>query len=473
MGQRLARRAGGANLHFGSNPLRGRGGTGGAAFSASLVDLRRGCVDAAAPEAPTVKHRSARRICLASLLIALTTPARAQPPIEPATADDKGLTVRSSDRDYVFRVRGLLQVDGRWFFGDPTLDDRDTFLVRRARPILDATLLGMVDVRLVPDFGEGRAQIFDAYIELRPLSWLRLRVGKFKPPVGLERLQSDSDLPMPERALTSNLSPVRDVGAMLSSEILGGLLNLSVGIFDGAPDNGSVDVDSNHAKDVAARVLLQPFAPVPALGVLGLGLAATTGHQRGTVAAPGLPTFRTAGQNPFFSYLQSTDPLMAVLPYQQHDRVNPHLYYYMGGFGLLAEYISSRQAVRRGPDSGDLTHAAWHATASYALGGRTGFDGVTPHRPFRPRDGALGALELSVRIGQLMLDEGSFPLFAAPESPRRTRALAVALNWHLGRSARLGLMFDSTSFDITSFTGDAMPYRTRERALLARTQAAF
>jgi phosphate-selective porin OprO/OprP len=423
-----------------------------------------------------VKHRVARsRIRLTSALLMVLgsaalngAPARAQMATEPASADDKGLSVRSVDRRYVFRIKGLLQVDGRWFLGDAGLDDRDTFLIRRARPTLEATLLGLVDVRFVPDFGEGRTQVFDAYIDLRPRSWLRLRVGKFKPPIGLERLQSDSDLPLPERALTSNLSASRDVGAMLSSEILGGLLSLSVGIFDGAPDNGSADVDSNHAKDLAARVFLQPFSPVPALGVLGLGIAVSTGDHRGSVAATGLPTYRTAGQNAFFSYLQSDEAAMTVVPYQRHDRVNPHLFYYLRSFGLLAEYISSRQAVRKGPDAADLTHAAWHATASFALGGHIGFEGVFPHRAFDPAAGGLGALELSVRLGHLMLDEASFPLFAAAETPRRTRALAVTLNWHLGRNARLGVMFDNTTFS------DApMLVRSRERVLIVRTQASF
>jgi len=86
-------------------------------------------------------------------------------------------------------------------------------LIRRARPILDTTVLGIVDFRLVPDFAEGRAQVFDAHVDVRPRPWIKLRAGKFKPPIGLERLQSDPDLPFMERALTSNLSPVRDTGA--------------------------------------------------------------------------------------------------------------------------------------------------------------------------------------------------------------------------------------------------------------------
>ena len=43
--------------------------------------------------------------------------------------------------------------------------------------------------------------------------------GKFKAPIGLERLQSDPDLPFTERALTSNLSSTRDVGVQLWGDV--------------------------------------------------------------------------------------------------------------------------------------------------------------------------------------------------------------------------------------------------------------
>jgi hypothetical protein len=53
---------------------------------------------------------------------------------------------------------------------------------------------------------------------------LRLTVGKFQPPLGLERLQSDATIPMVEAALDSNLAVSRDVGAMLWGELAEGLL---------------------------------------------------------------------------------------------------------------------------------------------------------------------------------------------------------------------------------------------------------
>ncbi len=401
-------------------------------------------------------------------------PAPATHPGAGDSADERGLAVKSGDSAFVYRVRGVLQVDGRWYLGDARLDDRDTLLIRRARPILEATVLGIIDFRLMPDFAEGRAAVFDAYLDARVHPWLKLRAGKFKPPIGLERLQSDPDLPFMERALTSNLSPVRDVGAQLFGDVLGGFLSYTVGVFNGAPDNTNGDTDANHGKDFAGRLFLKPFSlggPSP-LGLLGIGLAASTGAQRATTSAPGLPTFRTGGQLAFFSYLtSSTDPDATAYAFGRRSRLNPHLYYYLGRLGLLAEYVASRETVQLGDTQQTLTHVAWHATLSVALGGKVAYDGVTPQASLNPERRTWGALELAARLGALSLDEQTFPLFADPtRSPRKATAVAAALNWYLGRNARLNLDFERTWFEGGA---PALGDRAAENALLTRMQVTF
>ena len=80
---------------------------------------------------------------------------------------------------------------GSW--ATPTLSDRlDTFLLRRFRPAFDGTLFNIADFRFAPDFAGGAAVIFDAYADIHPTPFLRLRAGKFKAPLGLERLQGDA-----------------------------------------------------------------------------------------------------------------------------------------------------------------------------------------------------------------------------------------------------------------------------------------
>ena len=52
--------------------------------------------------------------------------------------------------------------------------------------------------------------LYEAYMQLNYFSRANLRVGKFKPPVGLERLQSDDDTSFIERGLPTLLVPSRD-----------------------------------------------------------------------------------------------------------------------------------------------------------------------------------------------------------------------------------------------------------------------
>ena len=76
---------------------------------------------------------------------------------------------------------------------DDPLSDKDTFLIRRLRPQLAGTVFGLADFLFVPDFAGSQAVVFDAYADVHPTPFLRLRAGKFKSPLGLERLQSDPD----------------------------------------------------------------------------------------------------------------------------------------------------------------------------------------------------------------------------------------------------------------------------------------
>jgi phosphate-selective porin OprO/OprP len=397
------------------------------------------------------------------------------------TADEKGFGLRSADGAYVLHVRGILQADSRWFVGDAALAEKDTFLIRRFRPSLDGTLFGLADFRLVPDFAGGQAQIYDAYIDLHPAAALRLRVGKFKTPLGLERLQQDADLPFVERALTQNLTPQRDVGAALWGELLGGLLGYSLGLYNGAVDGTLPDIDTNYGKDVAGRLLLQPLQ-TPALqrfGLLGLHLGASRGYHQGLASSPQLAIYKSAGQNAFFNYLApASDPAMTgtVVAHLVQSHLNPGAYYYFGPLGILGEMVWSRQAVQKGSVAATLTNRAAHVTASWVFGGKSGYDGVTPARNFDAGAGALGALELALRWNWLRIDDQAFaaaptpPLFAdATKSASGASGWAAEVNYVPRRTLHLDLAYERTSFSGGAPAGD----RRAEQVVTTRAQVNF
>src|SRR5690242_8157320 len=127
----------------------------------------------------------------------------------------KGLSIASADGSNALRLGALVQADGRYFADDGAPSTANTWLLRRVRPILQGTLDDIYDFKLMPDFGGGKAIIQDAFVTARFRPWLTLTVGKFKSPVGLERLQSAADNRFIERALPTDLVPNRDIGVQI------------------------------------------------------------------------------------------------------------------------------------------------------------------------------------------------------------------------------------------------------------------
>jgi phosphate-selective porin OprO/OprP len=394
-------------------------------------------------------------------------------------AAEKGFGWKSADGAFALKLGAVLQLDGREFLADKTLAGKaDTFLVRKARPILQATFFDVADLRLMPDFGNGQTAIWDAYVDLRPLSWFTVRGGKFKTPVTLERYQSEAAVVFPERAFPTTLSPNRDVGFEFIATALGGTISLEGGVFNGNADNSTEDLDVNHAKDFAGRLFLLPFKldPHSLFANLGFGIGASTGNLRGTAANTGLPAYKDVGQQSYFSYLTGTAADATVLTKGRRTRWAPQLYYYAGPFGLLGEYIQNQVHVVKGGKTAKLKHQAWLVEGELVLGGKPLFDGVQVDAPFDPKKGNWGALELALRYHAIDFDDATFPLYADPgASPTKAQAVGVALNWHWSRNIKLSVSWENTHFKGGAKSGmpSAVSDRKTENVLFERIQGAF
>src|SRR2546427_3462262 len=134
-------------------------------------------------------------------------------------ASPEGFFVRSADGNWRLRVGGYLQADGRYYLADQEATGTTGLLIRRARPLVEGTVYQYFDFRIMPDFGTGQPTIYEAYLEARIRPAFALRAGKFKPPVGLERLQSATDLRFVERGFPTNLVPNRDMGMQVSGDL--------------------------------------------------------------------------------------------------------------------------------------------------------------------------------------------------------------------------------------------------------------
>jgi phosphate-selective porin OprO/OprP len=391
-----------------------------------------------------------------------------------ATASQKdGFSIKSADGKFAVRLKGLIQTDGRFFLSDSAFPVTNTFFLRRARPILEATVGKYLEFRLQPDFGQGTTVLFDAYSDVKLSPGFAVRAGKFKVPVDLERLQSASDIVFAERALATNLAPNRDVGLQLSGDLDSGLVVWQAGIFNGVPDLGNGDGDVSDAKDFAGRVFFQPIKTGSLKG-LGLGVAGTTGIERGTAAAPQLASYRTPGQQTWFRYISSTTtPASNVFADGVRQRLAPQAYFYSGPLGVQGEYIQSWQRVSRaGFPNAKLKHAAWQVTGSYFLTGeKNSWRSAAPKKPFDPKVGSFGAVELAARYSELSIDDAAFPIYANPtNTPTKAKAWAVGLNWYLARAIKVVLDYEHTTFD-GGAAGSAD--RETENFVVSRIQYSF
>lgn len=391
------------------------------------------------------------------------------------TAGPDGFSLKSAKGDFVLRLRGYLHVDGRKFLDDGDRPLTDSFTIRRARPILEGTLFGKFDFRFMPDFGGGTATIQDAYLEARVSPKFKVRAGKFKPPVGIERLQSATDLVFVERALPTALVPNRDLGVQLGGDLLGGKVEYAVGLFDGVVDGASGDADVTDAKEVAGRLFVKPFrkadnsvSPVD----LGLGLAVSVGDEEGSITAPALPSYRSVGQQSFFSYRSDATAAGTVFADGERTRISPQGYVYVGPFGVLVEAVRSEQTVRRAAVATDLATDAWQVQLQWALTGeRVSFRAVQPRRPVTATPGGRGAWILSARVTGLEIDDQAFPLFAdAARSARQATSTGVGISWNANRAFRWLLDLNVTEFDGGAAGGADRP---DEKALFTRLQISF
>jgi phosphate-selective porin OprO and OprP len=389
-----------------------------------------------------------------------------------ATASAKeGFSLKSADGKYTLRFRGYFQSDGRVYPSADATAGVDNLLIRRARPIIEATVGRYFEFRLMPDFGGASPTIFDAYWDGKFVPEFTVRAGKFKPAVGLERLQSATDIAFAERGLPTNLVPSRDVGLQLSGDISEGVLAYQIGVFNGVPDLANGGDDLSDAKDFAARVFVQPFRTGSLRG-LGIGVAGSTGLERGSVTSTGLPSYRTPGQQTFFRYNSSTTtPANNVFANGKRQRLSPQGYFYTGPFGLLGEYVIARNAVTRAGATADLEHTAWQAIGSFFLTGeRAAFRSPTPKNSFDLKDGGFGALELVARYGRLSLDEESFPTYStSTTSAQQAKAWGVGVNWHFTRAVKVAVNYERTTFTGGAATGDREP----ENAVITRFQTSF
>jgi len=356
--------------------------------------------------------------------------------------------------------QGYVQVLGRYFAHDRADAAADEFVLRRVRAILDGNVIAPISFRIGVEFGGSAAgDLLDGYVDLTLAPGAVLRVGKTKPPFGIERLQSATRLMFVERGLSDNLVPNRDLGVFLSGTLPRSIASYSFGLANGVADGRRLNADDNDAKVLLGRVFLTPFGASRVTSLRGLGFGLAVSHTG--MASPVLPTFETAGHVTFFNYLPS-----AVADGSQ-TRVSPQAYWYVGPLGVLGDFVRSVQDVANGGARVRVANHGWQVAVSVVLTGEGAtHDDLLPRHPFDVGTGAWGALQVALRYSRLDVDRDAFPVLADPiASATGAQGWAAGLNWILDRSLKVSL-----DFEHTGFTG---PARDAENVMLGQMQVVF
>jgi len=399
-------------------------------------------------------------------------------------ASDEGFSLSSPNHDYNIGFGGIIQGDGRFFTSGADKDVGSTFYLDRVRPILTGSVGKYYNFNITPDFGQGKVVLQDAYLNITYFDFASLRSGKFKAPLDLERLQSDRDLEFSQRSEIQNLVPNRDTGFDLHGKLLDSRVFYDAALTNGVPNNtasDTYDIDSNDGKDFVGRIFATPFELTENrwLKALGFGIAGSYGDERGITVS----SYKTYGMSTWFSYNSG------VTASGLRTRLEPQAYYYVGPFGLMAEYAQDEHSLNRLATNGapipftkqinrtdTFTDTGYFAQASYVLTGEDASYGwVKPTHPFDPRNGWWGGWELAARISNVAADSRQFQLgFANPSLAAKTATeFAAGINWYLSSNIKWQWDYANTYFDGGAGTTALPRDRTNESVFESQLQISF
>ena len=356
---------------------------------------------------------------------------------QPAEQPDSNITI-----PVTIKISGDVHIDSHFY---PGIDaPAGSFYIRRARLRTEGSLHNFVDYRIQLNCKKDVIEFEDVFIAVTLPYELKFYAGRFKLPLGLEYLQSQSMNKFYEVSLASDLIPRRDVGGMVRLNLMHHSTEIEVGVFNGAMDGQSEITDVNNDKEIAARIFSLPFSgeKFSSLKNFGIGVAATFGKEYGVATNNRLAKMQTTSGITFFTYNSLAEAS------GDRWRVIPQLYYYYNRFGFMGEYAISQQQIEKQPSVSTFTNRGWMATLSFFLtNDESNYTWIKPKDPITEKWSGLGAWELVARVHQLSMDKHIFPEFAGT-STNATEATAygAGINWYLNDNVRFNLYYEITLF---------------------------
>jgi len=394
-----------------------------------------------------------------------------------------GFFLESADKSFVLRLTGQLQADYREFLDTKDRTDIDTFLLRRARFGLEATVFKFYEFRFLPDFGQGTALVQDAYMNVHYLEALQFEIGRFKQPFSYEQLIQDRYVPTLERSLIDQLVPARDLGAMIhGAQIFDNRLDYGVSISNGEINGNTVD--TNNHKDVDGRFAIRPFNfedASPWFRGVQIGLSGGFGIEQEAINPA---TLRMPDTVPFFNF----NPTVRADGLRW--RTSPEFVYFNGPCGFLAQYYHQDQEMRAaasGAGFKQLTNVPFDGyvlLASLMLTGETRTTYSQPIDPLKPFDphsplSNPGAWELIGRVsrldvGDVVFSPGAAQLANPAKNSNEALEFTLGINWYFNKWVRMQFNYEHDLFGQPVLLGSTADNELKSQdSLFTRFQVIF
>src|SRR6185295_13851907 len=302
----------------------------------------------------------------------------------------------------------------------------DTFLIRRARLIVEGKLERFFDWRIEGDFSDTTSTILrDFYVRVHRFDELQLTFGQVRVPISQEEIRQDAVQDFVERSLVNGLVPSRSPGIMASGVIGKGVFEYQVGAFNG---KGLLALNNNSTPEGALRLRFAPWKNSKDFWTRGIafGGAYTQGKSVGGTSVRGQTESRS------FTFF-TPDTVNG-----QINRANGEFTWMLGPAAFRTEYVqTSQERENLGPGGTTLPGVIAKGTMAlftYLLTGETKPESgavVPRNNLFGEKNGkpGFGAWELKVRYSNLQISD-------ATTKSNRAETWYFGVNWYLNRYVR-------------------------------------
>lgn len=381
--------------------------------------------------------------------------------------------LKNGDEKFELKLNygGDIQIDFKRFFSSDIIPNSD-LSIRRARIRFEGIYRNFFSFRVMPNFAGSKIDFQDAYVNFLIDKQFQIRVGKYKSPIGLERLQNPTNNTFIELGFPTMLVPNRDLGLMVHGKLVE-QIEYQLGLFNGVTDGGNTDKEEDNSKDFVIRIFASPFKSlsIPFINNLCVGTAASFENKYASISNPRLPKFSTSGNQTFIKYKSDGTAAGTAFASGKHIRFVPQVYLYEGRFGFMFEYAAVKENISLVNTNYEIQNKSFQTFVSFMItDDKASYGKVKPKNEIDLTNGMLGAIEAAIRYMKLDADDIAVNyLFDKKYKTKSAKAITFGLNWYLNEYYRISFNYEKTDFDTVGTTTSLKS----ENVLLIRTQVTF